>query len=317
MATTSNEKIASYSTERINDTKIESDSEEGEVDEEARQASLSKLLTLAKPEWGVLFVAFLLMAASEAVGLFNPILVADAYNFLVDPNIDSDEKMSEISEIMAMVLIFHGAGVLGGFLRAAIMQVAGERVVARLRNRLYRSILNQEIAFFDSTKSGELVSRLSSDTTLLQKATSQAVPEVMVGLVKLIACVALMFWLSPELAGVSIGCVIVVFLVVAPFGTWIGKLSKRYQDVLSLAQTYSTEALGSIRTVQSFAAEDREAKRYEHVIGNPDWYTRWWPTDRNDHETTYSVGFVKGIVTSGFFTIIFGVGFGCLYISLW
>ena len=283
----------------------------------SEQASLGKLLTLAKPEWSVLSLAFLLMAGSEAAGLYNPILVADAYNFLVDPSLDPNNRMKEISSTMGLVLIIHAAGVVGGFLRHAIMQAAGERVVARLRNRLYQSILKQDIAFFDATKSGELVSRLSSDTTLLQKATSQAVPEVMVGVVKLIVCISLMFWLSPELAGVTLACVVVVFITVAPFGKWIGALSKRYQDVLGKAQTHSTEALGNMRTVQSFAAEQREADRYERLIGNPDNYPRWWPVDHKTKETTYSVGFFKSIVNSGFFTIIFGVGFACLYISLW
>jgi ABC-type multidrug transport system fused ATPase/permease subunit len=106
---------------------------------------------------------------------------------------------------MITVILIHFGGVLASFIRSSIMAVAGERIVARLRNNLYSQILKQEIAFFDDHKTGELVSRLSSDTTLIQNATAQGVPEVLLGIVKLIAATALMFWLSPPLAGVTLG----------------------------------------------------------------------------------------------------------------
>ena len=164
---------------------------------------------------------------------------------------------------MTTVLLIHLVGVVGGFLRASIMGVVGERVVARVRNQLYGSILRQEIAFFDAHKSGELVSRLGSDTTLLQQGTSNALPEVAIGVTKTIVCVALMFWLSPKLAALSFGAVFIILICSIFFGGWIAKLSRAYQDVLGKAQTYSTEALGAMRTVQSFAAEEREKQRYQ------------------------------------------------------
>jgi len=72
-----------------------------------------------------------------------------------------------------------------------------------------------------------------------------------------------------------------------------------------------------MRTVQSFAAEDRERARYRHVIGEPQKFPYWWPSDYKTHKTTYSVGFFKSIVNSAFYTILFGVGFGSMYVSLW
>lgn len=263
----------------------------------------------------MLFVAFLLMIAAEALGLYTPLLLAQAYDILVDPTDKS--PMAGINSVMVKVLVLHFAGVLASFLRSAIMNAVGERVVARLRNQLYSCILKQDIAFFDEHKTGELVSRLSSDTTLLQQATSLSVPECVVGIVKLLVAISLMFWISAPLAGVTIGFVFLIFCVAFPFGKLMGRLSKQYQDVLGLAQTHSTEALGAMRTVQSFAAEDRERARYRKFIGDPAKYKFWWPTDNYKQNTTYGVGFFKAIVASGFFTMIFGVGFGGLYVSLW
>mmetsp|Transcript_39631 Transcript_39631/g.81428 ORF Transcript_39631/g.81428 Transcript_39631/m.81428 type:complete len:263 (+) Transcript_39631:310-1098(+) len=256
------------------------------------------------------------------------------------------ERMSDINRVMILVIIIHSAGMVAGFLRSAIMGAAGERVVARLRNKLYGSILKQgksiiyacqvktststsshvdgmslgsrysntlltcrafiycilhcnngspEIAFFDEHKTGELVSRLGSDTTLIQAACSLAVPECILGLVKVITCVALMFWLSPQLAGVTLGFTLLIFVACVPFGRMIGALAKQYQDALGSAQNRSTEALGSVRTVQSFAAEDRERRRYSESIGDPDAYPWWVPEKAKRKTTTYGVGVNKAV----------------------
>ncbi|CAB9526055.1 Cyclolysin secretion/processing ATP-binding protein CyaB [Seminavis robusta] len=301
--------------------------------------SLTKIIRMARPEFPALILAVVLMVAAEAIGLVNPIVIARAYDALVDETLTDEEKMAEIHTAMILVMVLHFSGVAAGFVRHSLLGVIGERLVARLRNQLYGAILKQEIAFFDEHKSGELVSRLGSDTTLLQGAISQSMPEFLLGIIKLLVSVTLMFWISAKLAGVTLGCNIIIFLVAVPFGTVIGKLSKAYQDVLGAAQTRSTESLGAMRTVQSFAAEEREQKRYQNKIGDPD-SIPWWipqktssntnnnnnPGDSNDESegdvddpntTTYSVGFYKAVWNSGFFSFVFGFGFGAMYASLW
>ncbi|GAX16798.1 ATP-binding cassette, subfamily B (MDR/TAP), member 10 [Fistulifera solaris] len=278
--------------------------------------SLANLLRLAKPEWPGLAIACFLMIVAESAPLLNPLLLADAYDTLVDP--EAVDRMQDISRTMITVLVVHSVGSFLGFLRQALMSVAGERVVARLRNLLFVSLMKQEMSFFDEHQSGELISRLTSDTAVLQIGTSQALPEVILGMVKLVVCMALMFWISAYLAIVVLGCVIVLFCMSIPIGTWLGKLSREYQNVLGTAQGHATEVLGAMRTVQSFAAEKREAHRYEKVVGDPDQFPFWWATHKKGQDkTTYRVGFFKAIVAAGFFTLIFGVGFGCLYVSLW
>ncbi|GAX13926.1 ATP-binding cassette, subfamily B (MDR/TAP), member 10 [Fistulifera solaris] len=279
--------------------------------------SLANLLRLAKPEWPGLAIACFLMIVAESAPLLNPLLLADAYDTLVDP--EAVDRMQDISRTMITVLVVHSVGSFLGFIRQALMSVAGERVVARLRNLLFVSLMKQEMSFFDEHQSGELISRLTSDTAVLQIGTSQALPEVILGMVKLVVCMALMFWISAYLAIVVLGCVVVLFCISIPIGTWLGKLSREYQNVLGTAQGHATEVLGAMRTVQSFAAEKREAHRYEKVVGDPDQFPLWWATHKKDQDktTTYRVGFFKAIVAAGFFTLIFGVGFGCLYVSLW
>jgi ATP-binding cassette, subfamily B, bacterial len=174
--------------------------------------SLAKFLSLAKPETLMLVVALLLMIAAEALGLYNPLLIAQAYDDLVDVTLSPGQRMAQINRVMLLALVIHFSSVLLGFFRHAIMGVAGERVVARTRNGLYRSILRQEIGFFDVHKTGELVSRLGSDAALLQQGTSQALPEVLIGIIKVLVSVSIMFWISPKLAAVMIGFVLMIMV---------------------------------------------------------------------------------------------------------
>jgi ATP-binding cassette subfamily B protein len=258
------------------------------------------------------------MIGAEALTLYTPLLLANAYNILVDDPADNDstdDRMSRINQIMIRVIIIQAVAVTGSFLRSCIMGTAGERVGARVRNRLYEALLKQEVGFFDHHSSGELTSRLTSDATLMQQAASIALPEVILGATKLFVAVGLMFWISAALAGVTLGLIATIILLAMPVGKQLGTLSKRYQDVLGTAQTYATEMLGSIRTVQSLTAEERECKRYRSAIGDPSDYPCWIPY--NSPPTSYRIGFFKAICTSSLFAIGLGLGFGSLYLCLW
>jgi len=257
------------------------------------------------------------LLASDASNLVVPIIIARAYDALVDSENSHSEISNEINHVMTLVFVLTVASVSVGWIRLAIQGVVGERVVARLRLQLYQSVLKQEIAFFDEHKSGEIVSRLGSDATLLQTSLSQCIPEILSGVSKAIVCIILMFYLSAKLAGMILAGIVVTFLLSFPMGKRLGTLSKKYQDVLGDAQTRSTEVIGSMRTVQSFVAEEKEVKRYEERIGDPNNSWFWWPTNSTSGSNTYQVGFHKALTNSSFFSWIFGGGFVFLYISLW
>ncbi|KAL3807073.1 hypothetical protein ACHAXA_011007, partial [Cyclostephanos tholiformis] len=240
--------------------------------------SLRRLLKLAMPEMAMLIVSFVFVIGSEAANMVTPLIVANAYDALVNPTIPSDaQRMYDINHWMMIAIAVTVVGIFAGFLRATIQGVIGERVVARLRCKL--------------------------------------LPEVLTQSVKAVAGLFLMFYISPKLAGLALGGVSLIFVVCLPMGKLLGNLSKAYQDVLGSAQNHSTEAIGSMRTVQAFAAEDKEILRYAGKIGNPDDVPLWWPPRRDN--TTYRVGFFKSVVNAAFFSFVFGAGFGFLNVTLW
>lgn len=277
--------------------------------DESPLPSFYRFVMIGKPEFRMLGIACLLMIYNQVSQLVLPQMVGHAYDDLVDPEVT--DKMSRINRIMLQVLLIHFSGALSGGCRTALMGIAGERIVARLRTCLYSSILKQEIAFFDATKSGELVSRLGSDTTVVKRAISSSWAEVLLGFIRLIAAISLMFWISGKLAAVTLGSTFAIFILCLPFGRYLGKLSKMYQDTLGEAQNYPTETIGAMRTVQSFAAEEREAQRYASKIGTP----CNWP--ERDEQSTFKLGFDQSLVRSAFSFLIFGGGFGAMYVTLW
>eukprot|EP00548_Thalassiothrix_antarctica_P001279 CAMPEP_0194144044 /NCGR_PEP_ID=MMETSP0152-20130528/13131_1 /TAXON_ID=1049557 /ORGANISM="Thalassiothrix antarctica, Strain L6-D1" /LENGTH=669 /DNA_ID=CAMNT_0038843721 /DNA_START=20 /DNA_END=2029 /DNA_ORIENTATION=- len=276
--------------------------------------SLGRFMKTVKSEQPVLIFGMFLLFLAEAGTQVIPKLVANAYDAIVYGT--EEERMEDVNYYMTLSIVIFLASMIANYFRGCIFTVAGERMVARLRNDLYSSILDQDIAFFDAHKSGELLSRLGNDTTLLQGVVSLSIPEAIVNITKAIVSIVLIFTISPELAGMSIGTIFAICLLSAPLGLSLGKLSKSYQDALGKATTYSTESIGSMRTVQSFTAENKEKKRYKEHIGDPDMYPYWWPY-KNKTDSTYSVGFWKSMVTTGFYTIIFGGVFGLLYVVQW
>jgi len=212
------------------------------------------------------------------------------------------------------VISLHVAGNIFGFLAGAATGIAGERVVSRLRRRLYDHLLTQEMGFFDRHKSGDLVSRLGADTLLVQQATTQSLNEVSIGLIKVLSGVILMFIVSWELTFIVFASLLGwLCLVMNPLMRVVQRLTTRYQEALAKAAIASTEALGAMRTVRSFAAEALELQRYQASVGAPP-KGGWWP-ERG--ETTYRTGVLKAIVGAGLGGSGFLVVFGALHASLW
>ena len=153
---------------------------------------------------------------------------------------------------MVVVLAIQAAA---GSLRYVLFTVAGERIVTRLREDLYRAILRQEIAFFDARTTGELTSRLASDTTVLQNTVSVNVSMALRNVVTVIGGLGALVWTSPRLTAVMLLVVPPVAVGAVLYGRRVRKLSREVQDALAAASEVAEETIGGMRTVRSFAAE--------------------------------------------------------------
>ena len=230
---------------------------EFEGKDEGPPPSCGKIFGLSRPEWPVLLFSLILMAISEGCGLAAPLILASAYDSAINQTTSADEKHAEVRDQMVFVFSLHCFGVLCGFLKGSMIGLAGERVVARLRTRLYRSVIDQEVAFFDERKSGELVSRLGSDTTIVQTATTSSLPDFVGGLAKVIAAMALMFSISSTLTSVILG--------VAPWGHFFllfwPATPALVNDALFWAQVWRSACSCSASSSASGSPRSRSATR--------------------------------------------------------
>ncbi|HVK67757.1 MAG TPA: ABC transporter transmembrane domain-containing protein, partial [Polyangium sp.] len=151
-------------------------------------------------------------------------------------------------------------------LRFTLFNVSGERVVARLRARLFERLLVQDTAFFDQHTTGELTSRLTLDTAALQNVVTTSIPTLLRALVSMVGGAGFLFQASPRLALLMLSIFPPATLGAVLYGRRVRRISRDFHDAMARAGQIAAEALAGIRTVHAFAAEQGEAERYSTSI---------------------------------------------------
>ncbi|MGY6559080.1 MAG: ABC transporter ATP-binding protein [Nitritalea sp.] len=149
------------------------------------------------------------------------------------------------------------------FFRVWLFALVSERSMRDIRIALYGRLVQLPMTFFDKRRTGELISRITSDVSLLQDAFSTTLAELFRQLVTLIAGVAFLLFTTPKLTLFMLGTFPVLVIIAMVFGRYIRKLSKQTQDELAAANVIVEETLQSIFTVKSFSGERYESQRYE------------------------------------------------------
>jgi ATP-binding cassette subfamily B protein len=224
--------------------------------------SLSGLLPFIRPYWGTVALAVLFLVLAAASTLAFPV----ALKVLIDQGLVAAEPGARVMQLREHFLALFGvAAALGGFSAARFYVVSwlGERITADLRNAVYAHVLRQSPEFFESTKTGEVLSRLTTDTTLVQtvvgSSLSMGLRNAVMGAGALAALVVTNPWVMTQVLGMLV-------LVVLPslyFGRRVRKLSRASQDRVADSSAIAAEVLGEIPVVQSFVQENREAARFD------------------------------------------------------
>ncbi|XP_046337854.2 ABC transporter B family member 1-like [Haliotis rufescens] len=234
-----------------------------ELDEEGKPiekaVDLKRLMTLAKPEAGLLTVGIVALLGSSAASMVGPLF----FGKVVDA---AQKSMDDLNRTVLILLGVFIGGAIAGMIRAWFFVLAGQKLVARLRKELFGSVIRQEVAFFDQNRTGELCNRLSSDTQVLQNCLTVNVSMLSRYLLQIIGSLALMFVLNPSLTGVLLAVVPVVAIGAVQYGKYMKKLRKDFQDRLADAGTQAEEALSSLRTVRMFVGERKALDEYSAEI---------------------------------------------------
>lgn len=170
------------------------------------------------------------------------------------------EDINVIALMLVGILLIQS---IFSFFRVWLFAKVNERSMRDIRKALYSKLVQLPMTFFDKRRTGELISRITSDVSMLQEAFSTTLAELFRQLITLLAGVAFLFFTTPKLTLFMVATFPVLVIFAMVFGRFIRKLSKQTQDELAAANVIVEETMQSIMTVKSFVGEDYESKRYE------------------------------------------------------
>src|SRR6478672_5313606 len=207
-----------------------------------------------------LFMAWLLaLACSSAATLSLPV----AFRQMIDEGFSSGANTDRTFGFVLLVILVLALATAARFFFVTLL---GERVVADLRTRLYAHLLGLDAGFFDRSRSGELVSRLTADAELLRSVVGSSMSVALRSVITVVGSIAMLFITSPHLASFTLVGIPIAVLPIVIGGRRLRTVARASQDRVADANTLAAETLGAVRTVQAHAREPYERSRFGQAL---------------------------------------------------
>jgi len=171
-----------------------------------------------------------------------------------------------IDRYFAMLIVIGFILAVASAARFYYVNWLGERVVADLRSDVFRHVADLGPAFFERTHSGELMSRLTADTTQIKAIAGSSLSQALRSCIMLLGALVMMFVTSAHLTMLVLLAIPLTVLPLIAFGRWVRRLSRRAQDTLAKASAYAAENLAASRTMQAFAHEQVASAQYRRDV---------------------------------------------------
>jgi ATP-binding cassette, subfamily B, bacterial len=233
--------------------------------------SLSGLVPFLKPYLGRISLALLFLVLAAVATLVFPIAMKELIDGGLTAGATSADKGAQLLALRGHFFdLFLVAVALGLFSAARFFTVSwlGERITADLRNAVYGKVLRQSPEFFETTQTGEVLSRLTADTTLVQTVVGSSLSMGLRNAVMGIGALAMLVWTNPTVMAMVLGILILIVLPVLLVGRRVRKLSRASQDRVADSSAIAAEVLNAIPVVQSYTAEGRESARFNVSTDN-------------------------------------------------
>ncbi|MBV69746.1 MAG: ABC transporter permease [Myxococcales bacterium] len=228
---------------------------------DGRLDPFKRIVGLARPELLPLAGATLALLGTAGLTLTYPQLVR-----LIVDGVGQGGGVNAVDQYAFQLLILFAVTSVLTAIRMYLFTIAGERIVTRLRQRLYASLIHQEIAFFDERRTGEMTNRLSADTTVVQNTATVNVSMFLRYTITTFGAIIILAWTSWRLTIVMLILVPIAVIGALFYGRRVRRLSRQVQDALATATEIADETLSGIRTVRAFSRETQETERYQDQI---------------------------------------------------
>jgi ATP-binding cassette subfamily B protein len=235
--------------------------ESGERPRSRSVRPLAALWPFLAPYKGILVAAMVALLVASGAMLALP----QALKGLIDKGMAAGSA----AIINTYFVAFLGVAVLFGVfaaLRFYLVTWLGERVVADIREAVYRRVIRMDPTFFEVTRTGEVLSRLTTDTTLVQSIAGVGLSIALRSMVNLVGSLVLLAFTSLKLLGLIVVAIPVILVPIIYLGRKLRGLSRRSQDRIADTSGLAGETLNAIQTVQAFTLEDLHGRRYEKAV---------------------------------------------------
>ncbi|WP_417772992.1 ABC transporter transmembrane domain-containing protein [Stappia sp.] len=218
---------------------------------------LATFLPYLRKYKGRVALALFALVGASATTLVLPI----AIRRMIDFGFGADDPSLVNNYFTVLIAV---AATLASFsaLRYYLVTTLGERIVADVRSDVFSHVVFLSPGYFDSAKSGEIISRLTADATQVKSAVGASASIAMRNLVMFLGAVAMMVISSPRLSLFVLAAIPVIVLPLIAFGRSVRRRSRHAQDTLADASAYATETIGAVRTVQAFTNERHAGERF-------------------------------------------------------
>lgn len=210
---------------------------------------------------------FMVTAAFVALVLATvaTLIVPVAGRRLLDNGFDATNAAFLDTYFLALIAVAAMLGIASAS-RFYFVSWIGERVVADLRDAVYAHVLKLSPAFFEVTRTGEVLSRLTADTTLIKTVVGSSASIALRNLFLFFGAAFMMVYTSAHLSGLVLLAIPMIILPLIIFGRWVRRLSRASQDRLADTSAFGSESLNAIQTVQAFTHEDIDRKFFSQTV---------------------------------------------------
>ena len=267
------------------------------VGETARRARATwrVMYGYVRPHRLALLAGAVLSLLTAATGLALPLVVRGLIS-----DLGQHRSVTVVLVLMTVLVVGNAAlGAVGSY----VLRCTAESVVLAARRRLVDRLLGLSIGALDRSEPGDLMSRVTSDTTLLRDVTTESLVGLVTGSVTLVATLVLMGLMDPVLLGVTLGVFSLAALVIGGVVPWIGRASRQAQDSVGVMGAALERMLGAFRTVKASGAEEREGARI-HAAAREAWQAdiraaKWQAIAGNTAGLSIQCAFIAVLATGG------------------
>jgi ATP-binding cassette subfamily B protein len=256
---------------------------------------LRMALPFMRPYIARLILAFTFLTLASVSMLAMPV----AIRYVIDYGFSSD-NLDSINAYFIALLCLAVVFALFASLRYYLVMWIGERVVADIRSTVYKHVIKMSPTFFEVTRTGEVLSRLTTDTTLVQTVFGAGMSIALRSLFSVIGCLIMLFVTSAKLTLMIILLVPVVVVPIMLYSRKVRKLSRANQDRIADSSSIADESLNAVHIIQAFTLENFLGERFSHSV-----------------EETFKTARQRLLVSSVLSGTIILTAFGAMVVVLW